>query len=55
MSSTPTAVKESGGDRAFNIFNYLILTLFLIAVAYPLIYVLSASFSSARAVTSGQV
>lgn len=55
MSSAPTAVKESGGDRAFNIFNYVILALFLIAVAYPLIYVLSASFSSARAVTSGQV
>jgi multiple sugar transport system permease protein/putative aldouronate transport system permease protein len=55
MSSTPNAVKETGGDRAFNIFNYLILTLFLIAVAYPLIYVVSASFSSARAVTSGQV
>jgi multiple sugar transport system permease protein/putative aldouronate transport system permease protein len=48
-------VKESGGDRVFNIFNYLILALFLVAVAYPLIYVLSASFSSARAVTSGRV
>ena len=55
MSSTPVAVKESGSDQAFNIFNYVILTLFLVAVAYPLIFVLSASFSSARAVTSGQV
>ena len=55
MSSTTTAVKESGSDRAFNIFNYTILTLFLVAVAYPLIYVFSASISDARAVTSGQV
>jgi putative aldouronate transport system permease protein len=55
MSSTTTAVKESGSDRAFNIFNYTILTLFLVAVAYPLIYVVSASISDARAVTSGQV
>jgi len=55
MSSTPSSVKESGGDRAFNIFNYTILTLFLIAVAYPLIYIVSASISDAQAVTSGQV
>jgi putative aldouronate transport system permease protein len=51
----PTSVKDTGVDRAFNVFNYLILTLFLVAVAYPLIYVVSASFSNARAVTSGQV
>lgn len=36
-------------------FNYLILTLLLIIILYPLIYVLSASFSSGSAVTSGRV
>ena len=36
-------------------FNYLVLTLLLIVILYPLIYVLSASFSSGQAVSSGRV
>lgn len=36
-------------------FNYLVLTLLLILILYPLIFVLSASFSSGSAVTSGRV
>ena len=36
-------------------FNYLVLTLLAIVILYPLIYVLSASFSSAQAVNSGRV
>lgn len=36
-------------------FNYLVLTLLAIIILYPLIYVLSASFSSAQAVNSGRV
>ena len=55
MSSAPRTVKETGADRAFNVFNYLILLFFLLIVLYPLVYVVSASFSSARAVISGQV
>ena len=50
-----TAIKEAGIDRAFNAVNYLILSLFLLVVAYPLLYIVSASLSSAQAVTSGQV
>jgi multiple sugar transport system permease protein/putative aldouronate transport system permease protein len=50
-----TAIKDTGGDRLFSVVNYVILTLFLLVVAYPLIYIVSASFSSAKAVTSGQV
>ena len=34
---------------------YLFLTLVLIAVAVPLIYIVSSSFSSPQAVTSGKV
>ena len=49
------AIKDTGSDRVFSIVNYIVLFLFLLAVAYPLIYVLSASFSSPRAVISGQV
>jgi multiple sugar transport system permease protein/putative aldouronate transport system permease protein len=50
-----TVIRDTGVDRVFSAFNYVILTLFLLAVAYPLLYIVSASFSSARAVTSGQV
>ena len=55
MAMAHQATKDTGVDRAFNITNYVILFLFLLAVAYPIIYVVSASFSSPRAVTSGDV
>jgi putative aldouronate transport system permease protein len=48
-------IKDRGGDRIFNIVNYTLLMLFLIAVAYPLVYVVSASFSDPRAVISGKM
>ncbi|MGN6031610.1 MAG: carbohydrate ABC transporter permease [Thermomicrobiales bacterium] len=48
-------IKDRGGDRIFNIVNYTILMLFLVAVAYPLIYVVSASLSDPRAVISGKM
>ncbi|GGH81334.1 multiple sugar transport system permease protein/putative aldouronate transport system permease protein [Pullulanibacillus pueri] len=48
-------IRESKGDRIFLICNYVFLCILLIAVLYPLIYVLSASFSSTKAVTSGRV
>lgn len=48
-------IRDTAGDRVFMAFNYLILTLLLIIILYPLIYVLSASFSSGQAVSSGRV
>jgi putative aldouronate transport system permease protein len=54
-SAAHQATKETGVDRVFTITNYVILFLFLIAVAYPLIFVVSASFSSPSAVTAGDV
>ncbi|MBR4767416.1 MAG: carbohydrate ABC transporter permease [Lachnospiraceae bacterium] len=42
-------------DRAFNVFLTGIATAWLIIVAYPLIYIISSSFSSGTAVSSGQV
>ncbi len=48
-------VKQTRSDRIFNIVNYTFLILAMIVVLYPLIYVLSASFSTPYAVTSGQV
>ena len=48
-------VRESRGDRAFNCLIYAILVLAVVIVAYPLIYVVSASLSSTDAVMSGSV
>lgn len=50
-----TAVKESKGDRAFTVVNYLVLSILLFAVLYPLIFITSASISSPLAVSSGEV
>ncbi|MDR1891421.1 MAG: carbohydrate ABC transporter permease [Oscillospiraceae bacterium] len=48
-------VKITGSDRIFHGAVAVILTAFLLLVLYPLIYVLSSSFSSGNAVTSGRV
>jgi len=50
-----TIIRESGSDRLFNVMNYAMLTLTLLVVLYPLVYVVSASFSSSYAVLSGKV
>ena len=50
-----TSIKESKVDRIFMAAVYIFLAVVLIAVLYPLIYIVSASFSSASAVTSGRV
>lgn len=54
-ASDRAAIRESGGDHAFNVANYILLTIVLIVVLYPLVYVVSASFSSSYAVLSGKV
>ncbi|MFC5649629.1 carbohydrate ABC transporter permease [Paenibacillus solisilvae] len=43
------------GDRLFDIFNYSVLTLVVIAVLYPLVFVLSASFSDPQFIMSGEI
>ncbi len=48
-------VKEPFGDQVFNVCNYILLGLMFVVVAYPLIYILSASFSDSKAVVSGEV
>ena len=48
-------MKLTASDFVFNIIVYAILIIALVAVAYPLINVVSASFSSAAAVSAGQV
>lgn len=48
-------IKYSTGDRFFMGVLYVFLILILIVVLYPLLYVVSASFSSPGAVSSGKV
>lgn len=49
------SVRESKGDRLFSVINYTVLTLFLITILYPLIYIASASISDSQAVIAGKV
>ena len=48
-------IKDRGSDRIFNCVNNAILILILIIVAYPLMYVLSASISSPDLVITGEM
>ncbi|WP_028548911.1 carbohydrate ABC transporter permease [Paenibacillus sp. UNC451MF] len=48
-------IRESADDRIFTIVNYVILFILTITILYPLIYIVSASFSSSTAVISGRV
>jgi putative aldouronate transport system permease protein len=50
-----TAVRESRGDRIFLVFVYTFLGIMALLVLYPMVYVVSSSFSSGRAVLSGSV
>jgi putative aldouronate transport system permease protein len=48
-------ISEAHGDRIFTISNYAVLSVFFVSVLYPLVYIVSASFSSSSAVISGKV
>lgn len=48
-------IKQSRQDKIFYTLTYAFLILATLSVLYPLIYILSASFSSANAVTTGRV
>jgi putative aldouronate transport system permease protein len=48
-------MKQTGIDIAFDIINFTVITLFFIAVAYPLIFVVSASVSDPDYVNTGRV
>lgn len=48
-------IRDTLGDKLFYAACYLITALFMLAVLYPLVYILSASFSSADAITSGRM
>ncbi|MGO4497632.1 carbohydrate ABC transporter permease [Paenibacillus sp. 2RAB27] len=54
-SKAPTRILENSVDRMYLFFVYVFLIICLIIVAYPLIYIVSSSFSSSSAVISGKV
>lgn len=54
-SSRSHHIGESLSDRVFMLFVYLFLMVVLVIVLYPLVYIVSASFSDPIAVTSGKV
>ncbi|NOU91666.1 ABC transporter permease subunit [Paenibacillus sp. LMG 31456] len=47
--------KETGSDKVFTVLISILSGIILLAVSYPLIYVISASFSSPGALMSGRV
>src|SRR5699024_1443118 len=49
------AFKDTLSDRIFKLFNYSFLTIALVVVLYPLIYIISASISDPAAVNSGSM
>jgi len=51
----PARIKESFGDRVFLGGVYLFLMFLLVVILFPLIYIVSSSFSSPLAVSSGRV
>jgi putative aldouronate transport system permease protein len=56
ISKNPsTKIEDSYGDQVFMFFVYGFLTFCLLIVLYPLVYIVSASFSDPNAVTAGKV
>lgn len=47
--------KKSGSDLAFDIFNYILLSVVLLVVLYPLYFILIASVSDPDAINTGRV
>jgi putative aldouronate transport system permease protein len=54
-SQRSTHIRESLGDRVFLLSVYFFLTILLLIVLYPLVFVVSSSLSSPMAVSSGRV
>ncbi|ANE46425.1 sugar ABC transporter permease [Paenibacillus swuensis] len=48
-------IGRSPGDRVFHSFNVVFLTFFFLIILYPLVYIVSASFSAPSAIIAGKV
>lgn len=51
----PSRIQDAFSDRVFMFLVYLFLGIFLLIVLYPVVYIVSASFSDPNAVTAGKV
>ncbi|MDY3279906.1 MAG: carbohydrate ABC transporter permease, partial [Eubacteriales bacterium] len=49
MRGVKRAIRHSAGDRLFLCMDYVLLTAFLLTLAYPLLFVVSAAFSGGSA------
>lgn len=50
-----SVIKDTKADKIFKVFNFLFLTVAMLVVLYPLIYIVSASISDPKAVNSGDM
>jgi len=50
-----TAIKDTTSDKIYYFICYAVITTLMLVVLYPLIYIVSASFSSAEAITGGKM
>ena len=48
-------IRSTGGDRAFIAVDYIVLGLFALLVFYPILYVVSSSFSDPKRIIEGRV
>ncbi len=55
MNMSSTRIKSSKSDQVFTVINGTILIILFIALIYPLVFVLSASFSSPEVVSRGEM
>ncbi|OME88743.1 MULTISPECIES: carbohydrate ABC transporter permease [Paenibacillus] len=51
----PSIVKEAANDRVFDVIIYVIASIIIVIVLYPLIFIVSASFSDPTRVLNGEV
>ncbi len=55
MKEVNNKIKQPFSDKVFDAINWVYLSVALVLVLYPLLYILGSSFSSPEAVTSGRV
>ena len=48
-------IKESRGDKVFNVINFVLITICVLLVLYPLYFIVIASFSNPNTVAAGEV
>lgn len=53
--SKPSTVKEAANERVFDVIIYVIAAIIIVIVLYPLIFIVSASFSDPTRVLNGEV